>query len=389
MQSTRGKTWRHQLFEGSPERTDPPGPAAPASPQPPAEVPRGSQRVWAFLCPNPTCDTELVVFPEYAGSTVECPTCGFSFICPRVVPLQIVPEADADGTASAARPFAPGARLAQRSTAAGPPRPSAAPPKPPPPPAPPPSETPKATPADLAAAMPEAQAKGGRAAEALADLAHTVGGTTTHGSGTGKREGQGTLEHPAASAAGSTSTAPSASPSSSAVGSDSASSAPASPAAGASTTHAGANDTALRALADATASADARKAKKRRGPKAGGVGARMASAAFEGDRRGAARVRVAGDGARARDALDEAARRRAALETPLSEGERQAARRQRMDLVVTWTVAAIISACLALAAFVTGVPDIGLGSLLFLGLAGARTWWVTRPKSGNQGPPGR
>jgi hypothetical protein len=40
---------------------------------------------WAFACPNPTCDTELVILPEQAGQAVECPTCGFRFEAPRVV----------------------------------------------------------------------------------------------------------------------------------------------------------------------------------------------------------------------------------------------------------------------------------------------------------------
>jgi len=38
---------------------------------------------WAFLCPNPTCDTELVVLPDQAGMLVECPTCGFRFTAPE------------------------------------------------------------------------------------------------------------------------------------------------------------------------------------------------------------------------------------------------------------------------------------------------------------------
>jgi len=363
MQSTRGKTWRSPLFEGSTGRPGPRDVAAPASPGPPADEPHGSQRVWAFLCPNPTCDTELVVFPEFAGSTVECPTCGFTFICPRVVPLQVVPESGAAGSPPAPRPFAPGARLAQRSGDAGVMR-SLRPPAPPPhPPAGPPrSEKPKATPADVAAAMPEAAAKRGEAADALSALAQTVGGAAPRPL-TGERAGHDGQEYPAASAAGSSSTAPHAE-------------------------HA-ASTAALRALANATTTPEGRKAAKRRAPKGGGLGAQLASAAFEGDRRRAERVCVASDGANAREAMDQAARRWSALDGPLSEGERTAARRQRMDLAVTWIVAAVISASLALVAFVTGVPDIGLGSLLFLGLAGARTWWLMREKGENRDAPGR
>ena len=39
-----------------------------------------------FLCPNPTCDTELVVLPEQSGRPVECPTCGFRFVAPEPIP---------------------------------------------------------------------------------------------------------------------------------------------------------------------------------------------------------------------------------------------------------------------------------------------------------------
>jgi len=41
-----------------------------------------------FLCPNPTCDTELVVLPEQAGQSVECPTCGFRFVAPEPIPTE-------------------------------------------------------------------------------------------------------------------------------------------------------------------------------------------------------------------------------------------------------------------------------------------------------------
>jgi DNA-directed RNA polymerase subunit RPC12/RpoP len=41
-----------------------------------------------FLCPNPTCDTQLVVLPEQARRPVECPTCGFRFIAPEPIPTE-------------------------------------------------------------------------------------------------------------------------------------------------------------------------------------------------------------------------------------------------------------------------------------------------------------
>jgi len=151
--------------------------------------------------------------------------------------------------------------------------------------------------------------------------------------------------------------------------------------------HAAATSEALQALARAAAEPGAEAARKRAGrmPKGSGLGAHLASAAFEGERRRSSRMHVAGDAAAARKAMDQAAREMpsAASPTPLSEGERHAARRQRTDLVITWAVAAVVSTGLTLAAYLSGVPDIGLGSLLFLGLAGARTWWLTRSKGGD------
>jgi hypothetical protein len=148
---------------------------------------------------------------------------------------------------------------------------------------------------------------------------------------------------------------------------------------------------ALRALAQAAGEPgpEARRKRSGRGTKGAGLSAQLASAAFEGERRRSTRMHMAGDPSAARKAMDRAGREpsSAASPLPLSEGERTAARRQRADLVVTWVVAAVVSAGLTLAAYVTGVPDIGLGSLLFLGLAGARTWWLTRAKDA-AGPPG-
>jgi len=48
---------------------------------------------WAFLCPNPTCDTELVVLPEQLGRIVECPVCGFRFGAPDEPAPQDIAEA--------------------------------------------------------------------------------------------------------------------------------------------------------------------------------------------------------------------------------------------------------------------------------------------------------
>ena len=382
MQSTRGKTWRHGLFDGSSGRTEREGDVVSSEPPPAQQRQGGGQRVWAFLCPNPTCDTELVVFPEHAGATVQCPTCGFAFLAPRVVPLQFASEPQGNGGSAAPRPFAPGARMA---------RPSPAPPAPP-------TGRRRAAPGPAGAAASQAAASQAAASQAAASQAAAAAQAASEPRpkvapaevaaqiATPSADGAEALEALARSvgAGGAPSRSPSGSPSSagSAVGAASA---------GSKAADAGPRETAssqaLRALALAAADPGADPGRKRSGrtPKGGGLGAQLASAAFEGERRRSGRIHVAGDPSAAREAMDQAARP-APTALPLSEGERAAARHQRTDLVVTWAVAAVVSAGLALAAFISGVPDIGLGSLLFLGLAGARTWWLTRSK-GRGGAP--
>ena len=69
------------------DQKTPDGPAAKAEAGPPPAAPdSGETRVWAFLCPSPLCDTELIVFPEQAGQWVQCPTCGLQLRAPTVVP---------------------------------------------------------------------------------------------------------------------------------------------------------------------------------------------------------------------------------------------------------------------------------------------------------------
>ena len=63
------------------------GPAAKAEPDLRAEAPGDTPvQVWAFLCPNPLCGTELIVLPEQTGQWVECPSCGLQLRAPEVVP---------------------------------------------------------------------------------------------------------------------------------------------------------------------------------------------------------------------------------------------------------------------------------------------------------------
>ena len=73
---------------------------APGLPKPPE--PAGPPAAWVFPCPNPGCDTELVILPEHAGVWVECPTCGLRFVCPRAASASTVAKAQAQ--IQAARP---------------------------------------------------------------------------------------------------------------------------------------------------------------------------------------------------------------------------------------------------------------------------------------------
>lgn len=62
---------------------------------------------WAILCPA-GCDTELIILPEYTGAWLECPTCGFRFIGPHPAQPQLVAKA----RAAAARARADETRMA-------------------------------------------------------------------------------------------------------------------------------------------------------------------------------------------------------------------------------------------------------------------------------------
>ncbi|KPK45493.1 MAG: hypothetical protein AMK72_10935, partial [Planctomycetes bacterium SM23_25] len=95
--------------------------------------------MWAFLCPNPLCDTELVVFPDHSGERVRCPSCGFEFMAPRVVPLQIASPDDVARPPE--RAFARGAAIARPAAPSGAPKPSLSPSSPPPTGAPTPGTT--------------------------------------------------------------------------------------------------------------------------------------------------------------------------------------------------------------------------------------------------------
>ena len=121
MQTVRPNTWRSAA-----------GPRPLAAPGRDAGESRaGTQRVWAIVCPSSTCDTELIIYPEHAGETVECPTCGFRFMAPRVVPMQMMP--DDPSAAASPRAFAhrvpqPGA-LGAGAAASRPPTAADLPPK--------------------------------------------------------------------------------------------------------------------------------------------------------------------------------------------------------------------------------------------------------------------
>jgi len=247
------------------------------------------------MCPNPLCDTELVVFPDDSGELVQCPTCGFEFTAPRVVPLQIASSDDV------ARPpqvgFAPGAVIAR-------------------PPSPSPSPTPSSPPSTGAPAPGTEQA-----AAALEGLANGV---------------------PVAPPAPQPSEAPEASNP---------------PRVPMHRGTVGALDALARAAAQPGAHPAPARVEHRSTPQPGA----------KPDRRGAARANIT-------PALAEAP-------------ARPANGTKRTDLVLTWSVAGVVSVGLGLAAWVVKVPDLALGSILFVGLAGLRTFLVARPKRTDR-PPG-
>jgi len=275
MQITRGNTWRSRLH-------DAPGrPAVGVGSGLASPPPVSAQRVWAFLCPNPVCDTELVVFPDDSGELVQCPTCGFEFTAPRVVPLQI---ASPEGIARPfERAFAPGAVIARPPS----PRPSPAP-------SPPPSPAPRAPGTGQAAAALEHLASGVPVVPQTPETPETPRGPTRRG----------TVD-------------------------------------------------ALDALAQAAAQPGAHPAparvERRTTPRPGA----------KSDRRGPPRANFA--------------------PAPAEAPARSANGRKRTDLVLTWSVAGVVSLGLGLAAWVVNVPDLALGSILFVGLAGLRTFLVVKP----------
>lgn len=299
MYSARGKTWRSRLFDAParPAARAPESPVATGVGPAATSLPRiGGQRVWAFLCPNPLCDTELVVFPDHSGELVQCPTCGFEFTAPRVVPIQIVAEEEV------ARPplrvFAPGAVMA---------RPAA-------PPAPFPSPT---SPSANGPPMPETK----QAAAALDTLASGI---------------------PLAPLAPQPPETPEA---------------PRPPRAPGTGTAADALEALARAAAQPGAHPAPPRVERRDTPRANGRPAR----------RTAARANLAPS----------------LPETPT----RSPSGKKRADLVLTWVVAVVVSVGLGLAAWIVKVPDLALGSILFIGLAGLRTFLVAGPERADR-PPG-
>ncbi|MBE3123965.1 MAG: IBR domain-containing protein, partial [Planctomycetes bacterium] len=91
MRSLRPETrWRYVPKGWDPSCLWPNG-RPPISP-PDADEP---QAAWIFPCPNPGCESELVILPEQAGFWVECPDCGLRFCCPRPASPEVVAKAKA------------------------------------------------------------------------------------------------------------------------------------------------------------------------------------------------------------------------------------------------------------------------------------------------------
>ncbi|MBE3100456.1 MAG: hypothetical protein IMZ44_25325 [Planctomycetes bacterium] len=372
----------------------------------------GPKNAWAIVCPA-GCDTELIILPEYAGAWVECPTCGFRFLGPHPAQPQMVAKA----RAAAAQAAAEEKRMAGALAALA--RPS---PEPPGPASPAPKERPPAAekqppPRDLAQDQSKAQAalevleKASRAAapaspapKSRRQIIADVKATTQRSAPTKAQPGR--IE-PAAGAAGQPGPRY-----------------PAAPAAGSMPPPAAPGekvpDQELTPEESKALGALEVLAKAKGGP---GGARKPRSAVLPAAEQGAAPAELGPDESRALDALvmlamtnqtasaaspgalaaksKKAANRRArqrldiepkarakhavagrrpARARPVTAGAPGAASRLagRGDLILTWVVSLVIAAGIIVAAFACGLPDLALGSVVFIGLAVVRTWVAFR-----------
>jgi hypothetical protein len=366
----------------------------------------GPKNAWAIVCPA-GCDTELIILPEYAGAWVECPTCGFRFLGPHPAQPQLVAKA----RAAAARAAAEEKRMAGALAALAQPSP-----EPPGPASPAPKERPPAAekqppPQDLAPDQSKAQA----ALEVLEKASRTA----APASPAPKSRRQIIVDVKAATKR--------AVPTKAQPGRRGDPSRPQSPPAAAppapkekvpdqeltpeESKALGALEVLAKAkggVAQATRPGGARK---------------PPSAAMPAAKQGPAPAELGPEESRALDALVMLAMTNqtasaASPEAPAAKSKKAASRRARQhldlepraraklavagrrpararpvaadapgaasglagrgDLILTWVVSLVIAAGIIVAAFACGLPDLALGSGVFIGLAVVRTWVAFR-----------
>jgi hypothetical protein len=388
----------------------------------------GPRNAWAIVCPA-GCDTELIILPEYAGAWVECPTCGFRFLGPHPAQPQLVAKA----RAAAAQAAAEEKRMAGALAALAQPSPEPPGPAGPAPKEPPPAAEKQPPPQDLAPDQSKAQAAlevlaaATRAAapawpapksrrQIIVDVKATIkraAPTTAKPAGAakaiprpahrpsrpespppawaGRREKMpdqeltpeeskalGAMEVLAKANGGvAQATRPGGArkPRSAAL-----------PAAeqGAAPAELGPDESraldalAMRAMTNQTASAASPEAPTATSKEAAG---RRARQRLNLEPRAPVRAVAGRRPARACPVEDSTGRVAAGAPGAASGLARLPAGGQagRGDLVLTWVVSLVIAAAIIVAAFASGLPDLALGSVVFIGLAAVRTWAAFRP----------
>ena len=356
----------------------------------------GPKNAWAIVCPA-GCDTELIILPEYAGAWVECPTCGFRFLGPHPAQPQMVAKA----RAAAAQAAAEEKRMAGALAALA--RPS---PEPPGPASPAPKERPPAAekqppPRDLAQDQSKAQAalevleKASRAAapaspapKSRRQIIADVKATTKRSVPTKAQPGRIEPAAPGEKAPDQELTPEE----SKALGALEVLAKAKGGPGGARKPRSAALPVAEQGAAPAELGPDESRAldalvmlaMTNQTASAASPGALAAKSKKAANRRARQRLDIEPK-ARAKHAV---AGRRPARARPVEDstgrvtaGAPGAASRLagRGDLILTWVVSLVIAAGIIVAAFASGLPDLALGSVVFIGLAVVRTWVAFRP----------
>jgi len=383
----------------------------------------GPKSAWAIVCPA-GCDTELIILPEYAGAWVECPTCGFRFLGPHPAQPQLVAKA----RAAAARAAAEEKRMAGALAALAQPSP-----EPPEPAGPSPKEPPAAAekqppPQDLAPDQSKAQA----ALEVVA--AATRAAALVSPAPKSRRQiiadVKAALKSPSppkAQAAGAATDPSILARRPSCPESPPAAAPPAAPGEKVPDQELTPQESKALGALEVLAKANGGVAQATR---LGGA-RKPPSAALPAAKQGPAPAELGPEESRALDALvmlamtNQVAAATASPEAPAAKSKKAASRRARQrldlepkacakrgvagrrpararpvedstgrvaagapgaasglagrgDLILAWVVSLVIAAGIIVAAFACGLPDLALGSVVFIGLAAVRTWVAFR-----------